>query len=619
MKGWRAGCIADHAMIGDGETAGLVHRDGTIDWVSMPRFDSEVCFAALLGMEENGGWWLHPRQGEVLRSWRYLDGTLILETLVETADGSVAVTDFMPIHRGEAPDIVRIVEGRSGTVAMVSRLALRFDHGRTHPLIKSTSAREAIAMAGPNAVALRFDCELRQGERCFESDFSVAAGERVTMTMTWFPSHEKVPKRVDPETALRESCDYWRAWAQRIDHDGADRGALVRSLAPIKALIHRPTGGMIAAATSSLPEWPGGGRNWDYRFCWLRDATFTLQAFLQVGLREEAEAWIAWMRRAIAGDPIDVQPAYSVDGGRLGVEWEANWLEGFAGSRPVRFGNGALEQRQLDVYGEVLDALTLAKASGLAGAAEGPLIAMLADKVAQLWREPDAGIWESRGKLRHHVYSKAMCWVAFDRAASMGEERYRPLAQEVREEVLRQGFNAARSSFTRAYDDDALDAAVLRLPLVGFIDARDERMLGTVAAIERELMVDGLVRRYATVRTDDGVGEDEGAFLAASCWLADVWAMQGREADARALIDRVAGTANDLGLLSEEVSLDTGEMLGNIPQALSHVSYVNSLMRLSRCDRAAGGGDSRRSAAGREPAAARRSPRRRGGRGVSRS
>lgn len=584
MSKWRAGCIAHHAMIGDGETAALVHRDGTIDWLPMPRFDSEVCFAALLGDEDNGGWWLHPRDKLIRGGRRYLDDTLILETLVETAGGTVAILDFMPIHRGQAPDIVRIVEGRSGRVDMVSRLALRFDHGRTHPLVRSLSNTEAVALAGPNAVVLRGDCELRQGERCFESDFSVAAGERVAMTMTWFPSHGEVPRQVDPQAALAESCDFWRGWAKRIDHDGVDRDRLVRALVPIKALIHRPTGGMIAAATSSLPETPGGSRNWDYRFCWLRDATFTLAAFLRVGLREEAAGWIDWMRRAIAGDPIDVQPAYSVDGGRLGIEWEAPWLAGFGGAQPVRFGNGALEQTQLDVYGEVLDALVMAADAGLPSPAGHPIVHLLADKVAAIWRQPDAGIWESRGKPRHHVYSKGMCWVALDRAARLVEEedsraaaRYRRLADTVHAEVLCKGFNRTRNSFTRAYDDEALDVAVLRLALVGFIDAMDERMLGTVAAIERELMTNGLVRRYATSVTDDGVGEEEGAFLAASCWLADVYRLQGREADAAALIDRVAGAANDVGLLSEEVSLTDGAMLGNIPQALSHVAYVNSL------------------------------------------
>ena len=574
-------------MIGDGETAALVHSDGTIDWLSMPRFDSEVCLAALLGTEENGGWWLAPKGRVRATSRRYLDDTLVLETLVETRTGSVAILDFMPTDRGEAPDIVRIVEGRRGEVEMASKLALRFDHGRTHPLARMLSKREAVAIAGPNAVVLRFDIDIEPGDRSFDSRFTVRAGESVAMTMTWFPSHGDVPDPVDPPVALRETCDFWRRWIERVDHDGADRAAVTRSLILLKALIHWPTGGIVAAATSSLPERIGGRRNWDYRFCWLRDASFTLQAFLRVGLREEAGAWIRWVERAIAGEPVEVQPAYSVDGGRMIIEWEAGWLAGFGDAVPVRFGNAATSQCQLDVYGEVLDALSLATEAGLDMSAGHPVACRLADKLAGIWEQPDAGIWESRGPLRQHSYSKAMCWVAFDRAARLaGEEdprsakRYRALAGKIRKQVLSEGFDKALNSFTRAYDDKALDAATLRLPLVGFIDARDERMVGTVAAIERALLRDGLVHRYSTDAIDDGVGGSEGAFLAASCWLADVYHLQGRKGDAQALLDRVAETANDLGLLAEEVSSD-GRMLGNIPQALSHVAFINSIMRMA--------------------------------------
>ena len=575
-------------MIGDGETAALVHRDGTIDWLAMPRFDSEVCLAALLGTEENGGWWLRP-EGEVTATSRsYLNDTLVLETLVETQGGSAAILDFMPTNRGEAPDIVRIVEGVSGTVEMVSKLALRFDHGRTHPLVQKRSAREAVAIAGPNAVVLRFDTEIIQGDRCFDSRFAVKAGERVAMTMTWFPSHEDVPDAVDTPLALKETCAFWRDWVRRIDCDGADRGTVVRSMILLKSLIHRTTGGMVAAATASLPERMDGSRNWDYRFCWLRDATFTLQAFLRVGLKEEAQAWIAWMRRAIAGDPIDVQPAYSIDAGRFAFEWEADWLGGFGGVGPVRIGNAASGQLQLDVYGEVVDALALATDAGLQAPPGHPATHLLADRLSAIWEQPDAGIWESRGKLRHHTYSKAMCWVAFDRAArllaaedAVAAARYRTLADTVCEQVLARGFDAGLNSFTRAYGDKAIDAATLRLALVGFIDANDARMLGTVAVIERELMPDGLVRRYAPEETDDGVGGEEGVFLAAGCWLADVYQLQGRREDAKALLARIAATANDLGLLAEEASSSDGGMLGNTPQALSHVAFVNSVMRMA--------------------------------------
>ncbi|MBA2934478.1 glycoside hydrolase family 15 protein [Sphingomonas sp. CGMCC 1.13654] len=587
MKGWRPGRIEDHGMIGDGETAALVHRDGTIDWLSMPRFDSEVCLAALLGTEENGGWWLGPKTKVVKTSRRYLDDTLVLETLVETRRGTAAILDFMPTHRGQAPDIVRIVEGRSGTVEMMSKLALRFDHGRTHPLVRTLSLREVVAIAGPNAVVLRFETEIVKGERCFDSRFTVRAGEQVAMTMTWFPSHEDPPEPVNPPLALRETCDFWRRWVGRINFDGAERDPVVRSLILLKSLVHRQTGGMLAAATASLPERTAGSRNWDYRFCWLRDATFTLQAFLRAGLKGEARAWIEWMRRAIAGEPTEVQPAYSIDGGRLALEWEADWLAGFGGAQPVRFGNAALGQCQLDVYGEVLDALSLATDAGMEAPPGHPVTHQLAEKLVRIWQQPDAGIWESRGPLRHHTYSKAMCWVAFDRAASLIEgeapreaKRYRRLADRVRKQVLGNGFDESLNTFTRAYDDKALDAATLRLALVGFLDARDERMIGTVAAIERDLIRGGLVYRYSTDATDDGVGGEEGAFLAAGCWLAEVYHLQGRSDDARALLGRIGEAANDLGLLAEEAAPD-GRMLGNIPQALSHVAFVNATMRLA--------------------------------------
>jgi GH15 family glucan-1,4-alpha-glucosidase len=584
---WRPDRIGGHGFISDGQTAALIYDDATIDWLCMPRFDSQACLASLLGDGKNGGWWLYPTGQVTARSRRYIDDTMILETVVETADGAVAIIDFMPVKRDQAPDIVRIVEGRRGSVEMISRLALRFDDGRTHPTVQSHSDQEMIAVAGPNAVALRFDAEIEHDDRAFHSRFTVAEGERRAMTMTWFASYGDVPDTVDPHRAFDQACDYWRSWAAKTDYDGAAASAVRRSLLTLKALIHAETGGMVAAATSSLPERPGGSRNWDYRYCWLRDATFTLLGFIHTGHDDEARAWIAWLRRAIAGQPIDVQPFYGIDGNRHSLEWEAGWLQGFGDAQPVRFGNGAVGQCQLDVYGEVIDALCVARRHGLSEDGD-EIMALLAAKLETVWRQPDAGIWESRGNPKNHVYSKAMCWVAFDRAARMladsrpdDARRWRDLAQEVRAEVLDKGFDADRGAFTRSYEDKTLDAAVLRLPIVGFIDADDDRMIATVKAIENELVCDGLVYRYSADQTDDGVGGAEGTFLAVACWLADVYAMQGRADDARALFDRILGAANDLGLMSEECWPEDGRAMGNIPQALSHVALVNTALTLA--------------------------------------
>ncbi|HEX7657216.1 MAG TPA: glycoside hydrolase family 15 protein, partial [Sphingomonas sp.] len=489
--------------------------------------------------------------------------------------------------RRQAPDIVRIVEGRRGKVEMISELALRFDNGRTHPMVQSHADNEMVAIAGPNAVALRFDAPIVHESRAFKSRFTVARGERRTLTMTWFASHRDLPDRVDPHKALDQAKAFWAGWSAKSTYDGPAAGAIKRSLLTLKALIHAQTGGMVAAATSSLPERPGGTRNWDYRYCWLRDAAFTLLGFLHTGHDDEARAWIAWLRRAIAGEPIDVQPFYAIDGNRHSLEWTADWLQGFGDAQPVRFGNGAVGQCQLDVYGEVIDALCIARQHGLSVDGD-EIVALLARKLETIWRQPDAGIWESRGDLTHHVYSKAMCWVAFDRAAKMLSEsrpddarRWRDLAQEVREEVLEKGFDSGRNAFTRSYEDKTLDAAVLRLPIVGFIDANDARMVATVKAIEQDLCRDGLVYRYSSDHTDDGVGGAEGVFLAVACWLADVYAMQGRMDDASRLFDKILGAANDLGLLSEEWWPEDGRAMGNIPQALSHVALVNTALSIA--------------------------------------
>ncbi|WP_431469837.1 glycoside hydrolase family 15 protein [Sphingosinithalassobacter sp. LHW66-3] len=579
--------IEEYALIGDGETAALVRRDGSIEWLCMPRFDSEACFAAILGDAENGCWRMRPA-GEVTRSSRrYLDETLILETEFETRDGCIAVIDFMPI-RGEAPDIVRIVEGRRGSVEVCSELAARFDYGQLHPLVRTCSEAQVLAIAGPDAIVLDFDEPITFEDRWFTSRFTVNEGDRRCFVMTWFPAHEAVPESVHPEKAFEDTRGFWEDWVARCKYDGPYRGEVIRSLVTLKALIHRPTGGIVAAPTSSLPECPGGSRNWDYRFCWLRDSTFLLLSFLQSGMSAEAHAWVGWLRRAVAGEPIDVQPFYTVGGDRRMLEWQAPWLAGFNGATPVRFGNAAADQCQLDIYGEVIDTLHSAVRHGMERTEDSDaLVRLLAADLESEWQKPDAGIWESRGEPRHFVYSKVMCWTAFDRAACWFEEsdpelcsHYRELAERVKAQVLERGFDSERNSFVAAYGETALDAATLRIPLVGFLPAEDPRVRGTVAAIESALDRDGFVRRYAPDRIEDGVGGGEGAFLAASFWLVDAYVLQNRLEDARRLFERLCATANDVGLLAEEVGEEG--LLGNFPQALSHLSLVAAALSLDR-------------------------------------
>jgi GH15 family glucan-1,4-alpha-glucosidase len=582
--------IEDYALIGDGETAALVARDGTIEWLCLPRFDSEACFAALLGDEDNGCWKMTVR-GEVREiGRRYRGDTLILETDIVTDEGKVRLTDFMPTSRGEAPDIVRIVECREGEAEVVSELAVRFDYGRVHPLVRSGSDGTAVAISGPDGVSLDFDAPIEFADRRFTSRFDLTQGERKTFVLTWFRSFEEVPRPVDPLLALEQTAQYWHEWLKAVTYEGPHRDIVVRSLITLKALIHRRTGGIVAAPTSSLPENPGGSRNWDYRYCWLRDATLMLMAMARFGLHEEAGAWIAWLCRAVGGDPIDVQPFYSVVGQHRALEWEADWLKGFNGARPVRFGNAAERQIQLDIYGEVIDALYQACEQGYADIeSTDQLMRMLVRKLERIWQEPDAGIWEFRSAPCQHVYSKVMCWVAFDRASGWLMDKdpglsdhYRQLAQRVRTEVLDKGFDRERNAFVRGYDDRQLDAANLRIPLVGFLAADDPRMCGTVEAIERDLCrSDGLVMRYRPAVTDDGLErEHEGALVAANFWLVDVYHLQGREVDARALFDRLVSRANDLGLLAEELA-EGGGQLGNFPQGLSHLSLVAAAHRLS--------------------------------------
>jgi GH15 family glucan-1,4-alpha-glucosidase len=577
--------IEDYALVGDLQTAALVERGGSIDWLCFPRFDSGACFAALLGGPENGRWALAPVDGGTA-SRRYLHDTLVLETTWETGSGVVRVLDFMP-PRGRAPDIVRIVEGVEGRVRMRSELTIRFDYGHVVPWVRRVDDTR-VAVAGPDALCLRTPAETRGENMRTVSEVAVDEGERVPFVLTWFPSHDPVPAAIDPELALAETESFWREWSEgctaALPPEWAD--LLRRSLIVLKALTYEPTGGIVAAPTTSLPESIGGVRNWDYRFCWLRDATLTLLALLHAGHADEATAWRHWLLRAIAGDPADVQIMYGVAGERRLAEFELPWLGGYEGSRPVRVGNAASEQVQLDVYGEVMDALYQARTQGLAfEPAAWQIQTVLLDHLEAAWRQPDEGIWEIRGERRHFVHSKVMAWVAFDRAVRTVEtqpldgpaERWRAVRDEIGAEVCAQGFDEELGSFVQSYGSKELDASLLLLPLVGFLPASDPRIRGTVEAVERELLQDGYVLRYRTREAGvDGLPPGEGVFLPCSFWLADCYELLGRHDDAHALFERLLGLANDVGLLAEEYDPATGRMLGNFPQAFTHLALVNT-------------------------------------------
>jgi GH15 family glucan-1,4-alpha-glucosidase len=583
--------IEDYALIGDLQTAALVSRAGSIDWCCFPRFDSGACFAALLGTPDHGLWRLAPT-GEVTRSVRrYRHDTLILETVHDTADGAVRVIDFMP-PRGDAPDIVRIVEGLTGSVPMRSDLAIRFDYGDVIPWVRQVDGT-LLAVAGPDALCFRTPVEVHGEGMTSVSEFTVRPGERFGFVLTWFPSHEPNPAETDAEQALADSEDYWLTWAGLGSHHGDYHDEIHQSLLVLKALTYGPTGGIVAAPTTSLPEHIGGPRNWDYRFCWLRDATLTLVAMLNAGYREEATAWRSWLLRAVAGDPADLQIMYGLGGERRLDERVLEWLPGFEDSRPVRVGNAASTQLQLDVYGEVLDAgyqtlVAGAEHDDSAWSLTRALLRWLEDG----WRQKDAGIWEVRGPVRHFTHSKVMAWVAFDRAVRMHEEfglagpveRWRALRAEIHDEVLTRAWSERKQSFTQSYDADDLDASSLLMPSVGFLDAADPRFASTVAAIRRELTVDGLVLRYVP-RLDgevDGIDAGEGVFLPCSFWLADALALQGRHDEARELFERLLDLRNDVGLLSEEYDPVARRQLGNFPQAFTHLALVNTALVLGR-------------------------------------
>jgi GH15 family glucan-1,4-alpha-glucosidase len=590
--------LEDYALIGDTHTAALVGRDGSIDWLCLPRFDSGACFAALVGSPDHGRWLLAPSQ-PIRSRRRYRSDTLVLDTEHEADHGAVRVTDFMTPRRGQAR-VVRIVEGLRGEVMMHSELNLRFDYGLAVPWLRET-AHGALAVSGPDAVILRTDVPTDVTTGLVRSEFPVRAGQRRAFVLTWHPSFEEAPPRIDPFDALRSTLRYWTRWAERCTYTGEWREAVLRSLITLKALTHRPTGGVVAAPTTSLPEEIGGSRNWDYRFCWLRDATFTLYSLLMAGYVDEAEAWREWLLRAVAGDPRDLRIMYGIAGERRFPELTLEWLPGYEGSLPVRAGNDASRQFQLDVYGEVLDLLHQASREGLPHEhAAWEMELRIMDVLESNWREPDEGIWEVRGGRQRFVHSKVMAWVGVDRAIRDIEsfgfegpvERWRALRDEIHAEVCAQGYDDEVGAFVQAYGSKALDASVLMMPLVGFLPATDPRLTGTTDAIEERLMVDGFVRRYDTDTHVDGMPGGEGAFLPCSCWFADNLALQGRDEEARAMLQRVLDVRNDVGLLSEEYDPVARRLVGNFPQAFSHVSLISTARNLSR--RVEGPADRRR-------------------------
>ncbi|HLK11479.1 MAG TPA: glycoside hydrolase family 15 protein [Candidatus Binatia bacterium] len=583
--------LEDYALVGDNHTAALVGRDGSIDWLCLPRFDSGACFAALLGTPQHGRWLLAPAVEVRAARRRYRQDTLVLETDFEVHGGVVRVVDCMPRRTGD-PAVVRTVIGVRGRVPMRMELVIRFDYGRIVPWVRRLEDGTLTAVAGPDALCLRTPIAPRGENLTTVARFTVIEGEQVPFVLQWHPSHRPPPRAVDPVHAVEETERWWRHWAARCTYAGPWREAVLRSLITLRALAYEPTGGIVAAPTTSLPEQPGGVRNWDYRYCWLRDAAMSLSALLKSGYVEEACAWRDWLLRAVAGDPRDLQIMYGPAGERRLAEYEVPWLPGYEGARPVRVGNAAAGQLQLDVYGEVLAAMHLAREAGIpagahAWAVELALLAFLEDG----WREPDQGIWEVRGPRRHFTHSKVMAWLAFDRAVRAVERfgfdgpvaRWRRLRDTIHAEVCARGWSERRSAFVQFYGGSTLDASLLMIPLVGFLPSDDGRVRTTVAAIERELLVDGFVRRYGTEESAgvDGLPAGEGAFLACTFWLADALALGGRVEDARLLFERLLALRNDVGLLAEEYDPRARRLMGNFPQAFSHFALVNTARRLA--------------------------------------
>jgi GH15 family glucan-1,4-alpha-glucosidase len=580
--------IEDYALIGDCKTAALVGRDGSIDWLCWPRFDSAACFASLLGTPENGRWLIAPKQPQLGVRRRYRPGTLVLETDFQTETGSAAIIDFM--QPADGADLVRIVIGRSGRVDFQSELVMRFNYGATVPWVNRLDDGTINAIAGPERLVLRTPTALSGEDLKTVGEFTVDAGQSIPFVLSYGSSIQRPPPPIDPFDALARTEMFWREWSERCPEVGAWTDSVKRSLITLKALSYAPTGGIVAAATTSLPERLGGVRNWDYRYCWLRDATFTLLALMHVGYFDEARAWRDWLVRAIAGSPNQIQIMYGVGGERWLPELIIPWLPGYENSSPVRIGNGASEQLQLDVFGETVDAMYQAFKGGMEPSARGvALRPMILEHVAMFWREPDQGIWEVRGGPQHFVHSKVMSWVAFDRAASSAQtfnesdQRWREIAGEIHAEVCERGFDPDLNSFVQAYGSKRLDASLLLLPLVGFLPATDPRIQGTVRAIENKLLIDGeFLLRYEADGSGDGLPPGEGAFLSCSFWLVDNYILQGRYTDARKLFDRLLSRCNDVGLLAEEFDPQTGRMLGNFPQAYSHVGVINCALNLSR-------------------------------------
>ena len=582
--------IEDYALIGDCKTAALVGRDGSIDWLCWPRFDSAACFAGLLGTSDNGRWLIAPAHPILDVSRRYRPSTLILETEFQTKTGRAAVIDFMPPADGA--NLVRIVIGRSGQVAFHTELVVRFNYGAIVPWVNRLDDGAINAIAGPERLVLRTSLELYGEDLRTVGDFTVDAGESIPFVLSHGLSFEKPPPAIDPFDALERTAAFWREWSDRCPDVGPWTGAVKRSLITLKALTYAPTGGIVAAPTTSLPERLGGVRNWDYRYCWLRDATFTLLALMHLGYYDEARAWRDWLVRAIAGSPQQIQIMYGVGGERWLPELIVPWLPGYEKSSPVRIGNGAYEQLQLDVYGETADAMFQALKAGIPPSERGQALQpLIVEYLATVWRDPDEGIWETRGGRQHFVYSKVMAWVAFDRTANAlqggalnhSARRWRGIADEIHAEVCERGLDRDLNSFVQAYGSKRLDASLLLLPLVGFLPAADQRIKATLKAIESRLLIDTeFVLRYETENPGDGLPAGEGAFLACSFWLVDNYILQGRYAEARKLFERLLSRCNDVGLLAEELDPLTGRMLGNFPQAYSHVGLINCALNLSR-------------------------------------
>lgn len=584
--------IEDYAFLSDTQAGALVSRDGCVDWLCLPRFDSPACFASLLGETKNGHWRFFPDEEVEATRRRYRGDSLILETEIETKSGAVRLIDFMP-PRGENPDIIRIVDGLHGKVAMHMELVIRFDYGQIVPWVRRRKRYDGLeAIAGPDGLILRTPIETCGKDLTTVADFTVAKGDRIPFVLTWFASHTEPPRKVNPEHALGDTEKYWRDWSQQFHSKGEWRDAVMRSLITLKGLTYAPTGGLVAALTTSLPEEIGGVRNWDYRFCWLRDAALILLALLRSGYLDEAKSWRQWLLRAIAGSPEQMQAVYGVRGERRLEEFEVPWLSGYENSKPVRIGNAASNQFQLDVYGEILAAIWQAGRAGLRlEDAEWHLMVQLMKFLESNWQKPDEGIWEVRGGRKHFTYSKMMVWVAFDRAIRLVEElgcpgdehckRWQEIRDQVHADVCERGYNTNRKAFTQFYGSDALDASLLLMPVAGFLPATDERVRSTIEAIERELMQDGFVLRYRPEEEKvDGLPGREGVFLPCSFWLAYCWHLIGRKKEARELFERLLNLRNDLGLLSEEYDPREKRQLGNFPQAFSHVALIGAAVIL---------------------------------------